>query len=66
MGPLPALLIALGVPLLLLLGFTLLLEQRQGRLPGWFAALSRHDAQLWSIGVGLLISLSLVRYLLGR
>lgn len=61
-----ALLIALGVPLLLLLGFTLLLEKRGGRLPAWLAALSRHDAQLWTIGVGLLISLSLLRYLLGR
>jgi hypothetical protein len=66
MAPLPALLIAVGVPLLLLLGFTLWLEQRQGRLPGWLAALARHDARLWTIGVGLLIGLSLLRYLLGR
>ncbi len=66
MAPLPALLIALGVPLLLLLGFTLLLEQRRGRLPGWLAALSSRDAMLWNIGVGLLIGLSLLRVLLGR
>ncbi|MEA5442965.1 hypothetical protein [Cyanobium gracile] len=66
MAPLPALLIALGVPLLLLLGFTLLLEQRRGHLPGWLAALSGRDALLWNIGVGLLIGLSLLRVLLGR
>lgn len=66
MAPLPALLIALGVPLLLLLGFTLLLEQRRGRLPGWMARLSRHDALLWNTGVGLMIGLSLLRVLLGR
>ena len=66
MDPLPALLIALGVPLLLLLGFALLLEQRRGRLPGWLAWLSSHDARLWNIGMGLLIGLSLLRYLLGR
>jgi hypothetical protein len=63
---LPALLLALGLPLLLLLGFTLWLEQRQGRLPGWLAALSSRDATLWTIGVGLLIGLSLLRVLLGR
>jgi hypothetical protein len=66
MAPLPALLIALAVPLLLPLSFTLWLDQRQGRLPGWLAALSRRDALLWNIGVGLLIGLSLLRALLGR
>ncbi len=66
MAPLPALLIALGLPLLLLLGFTLLLEQRLGRLPAWLAAFSARDAMLWNIGVALLIGLSLLRVLLGR
>ncbi len=66
MALLPALLIALGVPLLLLVGFTLLLEQRRGSLPVWLAALSSRDARLWNIGVGLLIGLSLLRVLLGR
>jgi len=62
----PAMVIALGVPLVLLLGFTLLLERNRGRLPGWLAALSRRDALLWNGGVGLLIGLSLLRFLLGR
>jgi hypothetical protein len=66
MALLPALLIALGFPLLLLVGFTVLLEQRRGHLPGWLAALSSRDARLWNIGVGLLIGLSLLRVLLGR
>jgi hypothetical protein len=66
MDLLPALVIALGIPLLLLLGATLLLEQQRGRLPGWLARLSRRDALLWNTGVGLLIALGLLRFLLGR
>jgi hypothetical protein len=62
----PALLIALGVPLVLVVGTTLLLEQQRGRLPGWLARLSGRDALLWNTGVGLLIGLSLLRFLLGR
>jgi hypothetical protein len=66
MDLLPALVIALGVPLLLVVGLTLLLERQRGNLPGWLARLSRRDALLWNIGVGLLIGLSLLRFLLGR
>jgi hypothetical protein len=66
MDPLPALVLSLGIPLLLLVGGTLLLEQRQGRLPGWLARLSRREALLWNGAVGLLIGLSLLRVLLGR
>jgi len=63
---LPSLVIALGVPLVVVLGFTLMLERNRGRLPGWLASLSRRDALLWNVGVGLLIGLSLLRLLLGR
>jgi hypothetical protein len=61
-----ALAIALGIPLILLLVFTVLLEQNRGRLPGLLGRLSRRDALLWNVGVGLLIGLSLLRFLLGR
>jgi hypothetical protein len=66
MDLLPALVIALGVPLVLVLLGTWLLEQQRGRLPGWLAGLSRREALLWNTGVGLLIGLSLLRFLLGR
>lgn len=66
MDPFPALVIALGIPLVLAVGGTLLLEEHRGRLPAWLARLSRRDALLWNTGVGLLIGLSLLRFLLRR
>ncbi|KEF43110.1 MAG: hypothetical protein ER33_02595 [Cyanobium sp. CACIAM 14] len=66
MDPLPALLIALGIPLLLVVVSTLLLERQRERLPGVLARHSRRDALLWNTGVGLLIGLGLLRFLLGR
>ncbi len=66
MDPFFAVVIALGVPLVLVVGGTVLLEEHRGRLPGWLARLSRRDALLWNTGVGLLIGLSLLRFLLGR
>jgi hypothetical protein len=60
------LLLALGLPLLLLVGFTLLLEQQQGRLPGFLEPLARRSGRLWTIGIGLIIGLNALRYLLGR
>jgi hypothetical protein len=66
MDPLLALVIALGIPLVLVVGGTLLLEQQRGNLPGWLARLSRREALLWNTGVGLLIGLSLLRYLVGK
>jgi hypothetical protein len=60
------LLLALGLPLLLLVGFTLLLEQQKGHLPGLLEPLARRSGRLWTIGIGLIIGLNAVRYLLGR
>lgn len=60
------LLLALGLPLLLLVGFTLLLERRRGQLPAFLEPLARRSRKLWIIGTGLMIGLNALRYLLGR
>ncbi|SBO44880.1 hypothetical protein [Cyanobium sp. NIES-981] len=60
------LILALGLPLvLLLLGGWLLLQSR-GRLPAWLERLRRHQGTIWNTGIGLLIGLSALRWLLGR
>jgi len=60
------LLLALGLPLLLMLGFTLVLMRHRERLPRLVQRLSRREAMLWNLGIGLLIALSALRYLLRR
>ena len=60
------LLLAIGIPLGLLLLAMLALEQRQEGLPSWLQRLSRRPSLLWNIGVGLIITLSLLRWLLQR
>lgn len=60
------LLIAIGIPLALLLLALLALERNQGRLPCQLRRLSEKPSRLWSIGVGLIIGLSLLRWLLQR
>jgi len=60
------LLLAIGIPLALLLLATLTLERWQGRLPTWLQRLSDHPSRLWTIGVGVVIGLSLLRWLLQR
>ncbi|EDY39820.1 hypothetical protein CPCC7001_2701 [Cyanobium sp. PCC 7001] len=62
----PDLLLALGLPLaLLLLGLWLLLQRREP-LPAWLERLRRHKALIWNSGIGLIIGLSALRWLLGR
>lgn len=39
---------------------------RPRRWPVWIQRLLRHEAALWNAGVGLILTLSLLRYLLGR
>lgn len=34
--------------------------------PNWMVRLLRHEATIWNVGIGLILALSLVRYLLGR
>jgi len=58
------LLLALGLPLLMLLVATWLLERRHGLLPPWLQAISRRQALLWNGGVALLIAVGAMRYVL--
>ncbi|TVS05713.1 MAG: hypothetical protein EA413_06130 [Cyanobium sp. PLM2.Bin73] len=58
--------LVLVIPLALLLLGTVLLERHQGRLPAWVERLSRHQGWIWNGGIGLIIALSLLRFLLGR
>ncbi|MCP9886879.1 hypothetical protein KBY96_02875 [Cyanobium sp. ATX 6A2] len=58
--------LVLVIPLALLLLGTVLLEGNQGRLPVWLESLSRHQGWIWNGGIGLIIALSLLRFLLGR
>ncbi|MFO8238010.1 MAG: hypothetical protein R6U00_07115 [Prochlorococcaceae cyanobacterium] len=58
--------LVLVIPLALLLLGTVLLERNQGRLPAWLEGLSRHQGWIWNAGIGLIIALSLLRFLLGR
>ncbi len=59
------LLLAIGIPTALLLLFTVLL-QRGTRLPTWLQRLTDRSDWIWTVGVGLLITLSFLRWLLQR
>jgi hypothetical protein len=48
------------------LAFTVLLLRHPDRLPPLLQRFSRREAMLWNIGIGLLIALSALRYLLKR
>jgi hypothetical protein len=62
----PDLLLALGLPLaLLLLGLGLMLQLGEPR-PRWLERLRRHQSLIWNSGIGLIIGLSALRWLLGR
>jgi hypothetical protein len=60
------LVLAIGIPLLLLLLGVLALEQWGDRLPAWLQRLAECPSWLWNAGVGLIIGLSLLRWLLQR
>jgi hypothetical protein len=60
------LVLVIGIPLALLLFFTLLLERSGDRLPPWLQRLSQRPSWIWNTGVGLIIALSLLRWLLRR
>jgi hypothetical protein len=60
------LVLAIGIPLLVLLLAVLLLAMlalKQGRnqLPGWLYRLSERPSWLWNTGIGLIIGLALLR-----
>ena len=58
--------LAIGIPLLLLLLAVLALEHWADQLTPWLQRLSRRSSVYWNIGFGLIIGLSLLRWLLRR
>lgn len=60
------LVLAIGIPLLLLLMAVLALEHGGESLPPWLQRLSQRPSLVWNGGVGLIIVLSLVRWWLKR
>ncbi|MFM9100957.1 MAG: hypothetical protein ACKOPS_06295 [Cyanobium sp.] len=57
---------AISIPLALLLLAVLALEHWGDRLPPWLQRLAERPAWLWNTGIGLIIGLSLLRWLLQR
>jgi len=60
------LVLAIGIPLVLLLLAVLALEQWRDQLPPWLQRLVERPSWLWNTGIGLIIGLSLLRWLLQR
>ena len=60
------LVLAIGIPLVLLLLAVLALEQWLDQLPPWLQRLTERPSWLWNTGIGLIIGLSLLRWLLQR
>ncbi len=60
------LVLAIGIPLLVLLLAVLSLQQWGDRLPPWLQRLAERPSWLWNSGIGLIIGLSLLRWLLLR
>ncbi|MCT0225697.1 hypothetical protein [Synechococcus sp. CS-1328] len=60
------LLIALVLPVVLLITATLLLESHPGNLPRPLGWLRRRQSLIWNSGIGLILGLSALRYLLTR
>ena len=60
------LILAIGIPLIVLLHALLALEHWGDRLPPWLQRLAARRAWLWNTGLGLIIGLSLLRWWLGR
>lgn len=58
--------LAIGIPLALLLVAVLVLERWGHHLPPWLQRLAEQPSHLWNIGIGVIISLSLLRWLLRR
>ncbi|MCT0247865.1 hypothetical protein [Synechococcus sp. CS-205] len=60
------LVLAIGIPIALLLVATAVLERWGGLLPPRLQQLSKRSSLIWNAGVGLIIALSLLRWLLQR
>lgn len=60
------LVLAIGLPVALLLLAVLALEHWGDRMPCWLQRLAERPSWLWNTGIGLIIGLSLLRWLLQR
>ncbi|QVL51917.1 MAG: hypothetical protein KFB97_10415 [Cyanobium sp. M30B3] len=60
------LVLVIGIPLALLLLAVLAMEQWRDRLPAWVQRLAKRPSWIWNTGIGLIIGLSLLRWLLQR
>ena len=60
------LVLAIGIPLVVLLLAVLAIRQWREQLPPWLHRLGERPSWLWNTGIGLIIGLSLLRWLLQR
>jgi len=60
------LVLAIGIPLALLLLVVLALEHWGDQLPPWLQRLMKRRSLIWNSGIGMIIVLSLLRWLLQR
>ena len=60
------LVLAIGIPLGLLLLAVLAQERWGNQLPSWLQRINQRRSLIWNIGIGLIIVLSLLRWLLQR
>jgi hypothetical protein len=60
------LVLAIGISLVVPLLRVLALEQWRDQLPGWLHRLAERPSWLWNTGIGLIIGLSLLPWLLQR
>jgi hypothetical protein len=58
--------LAIGIPLALLLLAVLALERWGNPLPPWLQRINHRRSLIWNTGIGMIIVLSLLRWLLQR
>ena len=58
--------LAIAIPLILLLLAVLAMERWRDQLLAWLQRLAERPSWLWNTGIGLIIGLSLLRWLLRR
>ena len=60
------LLLALGLPLVILVVSSWVLENHHNQLPSWLRAISRRKAYIWNTCMALLIGIGVIRYVIQR
>ena len=60
------LVLAIGIPLAMLFLVMLALERCGNQLPPWLQRINLQRSLIWNIGIGMIIVLSLLRWLLQR